>query len=474
MWDHAAGLALLASVYTLCQAHSLEGLEQLYSENVDARLWRTALRGAPQVGGRGWPSYTYGAHNNTPILPDDPDHVPGTYANTSASGWTAGFFPNSLWQLYDRKKNLLPNRPPFPQEPSLEDWLATTQAWTSPLDTNRNLTATHDLGFLAQPFESALRLAPSTNSTLLPILADMSNNLAARFVAGPGVIRSWDNDNSSVSQTASHADSVLVIIDNMMNLGLLARSAASYTHNASHLALARSHADITMRAHVRPDGSTFHVCDFSATTGALYLCRTAQGLSDTSTWARGQAWAIYGFAEMFAATGDEAYLRTATRCAEWFIRHLPADGTPFWDFSDDPAPGITPRDSSAAMIAANGMLLVQDGLDTLRPLEACVGRNFRDAAVALLRATTRLALAREVSFAGLARGGADRALGACTGLATPAGAAVSRGFEAVLMHATANRHPGAGRERSFDHGLVYGDAYFIEAGNRLLQWRQRA
>lgn len=216
--------------------------------------------------------------------------------------------------------------------------------WTDPLITNKDLTSTHDLGFLAKPFESALQI--DNDEKWLPVLHNMSLNLANRFVPEAGVIRSWDSNNESSSSFASHEDSVLVIIDNMMNLALLSRSAAEYTHNQTHLDIAFSHANRTRDNHVRADGSTYHVCDYSGTTGEVYFCRTAQGLADDSTWARGQAWAIYGFTEFYSLTNDPSYLETAMRAADFFITHLPRDGLPFWDFDAPYEANETPRDRS--------------------------------------------------------------------------------------------------------------------------------
>lgn len=183
-------------------------LAPILGENIFARLWRTALTGPPSLGDtHGWPHFTQGAYNNTP----QEDVVPGTYVNTAASGWTSGFFPDALWQAY-RRRTSLTHRTPFPGEPAAEEWLAMAEAWTEPLITNINLTNTHDLGFLAKPFESAMQI--QDNDKYLPVLQNMSLSLGARFEPGAGIIRSWDC--GSGSQSCSHEDSVLVIIDNMM------------------------------------------------------------------------------------------------------------------------------------------------------------------------------------------------------------------------------------------------------------------
>lgn len=434
-------------------------LAPLTAENVYARLWRTATTGPPTLGDtHGWPHYTQGAYNNTPQEGMDP----GTYVNTPAAGWTSGFFADSLWQAY-RQRASLTSRKAFENEPSLEEWQSMAEAWTEPLTTNINLTDTHDLGFLAKPFESAMQI--QGNDHYLPVLQNMSLNLAARYEPGAGVIRSWDCANSSTGSWCSHSDSVLVIIDNMMNLALLARSAATYTRNSTLLDIAVSHADKTMEHHVREDGSSFHVCDYSATSGEVYFCRTAQGLADDSTWARGQAWGIYGFAEFYSLTGDRKYLETSMKMADWFIEHLPADGLPFWDFDAAYVPNATPRDSSAATIAASGMILLEDQINKGDGRERHHGHhryNYQTAAWKLLAGSVELALAGEITFA------ENAALGAATYIDTPARTDDSKGFESILMHATSNNNPAAD-PKNFDTGLSYGDFYLIEAANRLLE-----
>lgn len=459
---------MLATFVALCLVEgslaTSKSLAPIFAENVYARLWRTALTGPPTLGDtHGWPHYTQGAYNNTPQR----NVTPGTYASFPAAEWTSGFFPDALWQAY-RRRTSLEHHDAYPDEPSSEEWLAMAEAWTEPLVSNINLTNTHDLGFLAKPFESAMQIQESDH--YLPVLQNMSLNLAARFEPGAGIIRSWDCANSSTGSWCSHEDSVLVIIDNMMNLALLARSASTYTHNSTLLDIAISHADKTMQHHVREDGSSYHVCDYSATTGEVYLCRTAQGLADDSTWARGQAWGIYGFAEFYSLTHDPAYLRTAQRMADWFIEHLPEDGLPFWDFDAEYIPDVTPRDSSAATITASGLFLLQEQLDKVKGKKGSrkghrgnrSRHNYKKAGERLLKASVNLAWAGEITFA------EDAPLGAETFIDTPANTDVSKGFESILLHATSNNNP-AQDPKNFDNGLSYGDFYLVEAGNRLLE-----
>jgi hypothetical protein len=120
-----------------------------------------------------------------------------------------------------------------------------------------------------------------------------------------------------------------------------------------------THALTTLEQHFRPDGSTFHVVDFDPQTGRVLSRQTNQGLADHSTWARGQAWAIYGCTMLWRETGDARFEAQALRSADFFTQHpsLPADGVPLFDF-DAPllAPDALHRDASAGAIAASALL----------------------------------------------------------------------------------------------------------------------
>lgn len=88
---------LTAAIFCRPTSGNVGEIRALYDENIYARIWRNALTGPPSIHSEdGWPQYTQGAHHNTP--PSDTDPV--VYVSTAADGWTAGFFPDMLWQLY--------------------------------------------------------------------------------------------------------------------------------------------------------------------------------------------------------------------------------------------------------------------------------------------------------------------------------------------------------------------------------------
>jgi hypothetical protein len=73
-------------------------------------------------------------------------------------------------------------------------------------------------------------------------------------------------------------------------------------------------------------------------------------------WARGQAWALYGYTMCYRETKDRSFLRQAEQIEGFIFNHpnLPEDLIPYWDFN---APGIPnePRDASAAAVMASAL-----------------------------------------------------------------------------------------------------------------------
>ena len=193
-------------------------------------------------------------------------------------------------------------------------------------------------------------------------------------------------------------------------------------------AIAVRHAEQTMRNHVRPDGSTYHVVSYDMSTGAVLARVTHPGAGDSTAWARGQAWAIYGFTMVHRYTNDRRFLETAERAADYFIAHLPEDVVPYWDFQ---APGIPdePRDASAAAIAASGLI------ELGQVVGGAHGQEY-------LRQAGRL-LAAVSSADYLDTTSAHRGL---------------------LRHATGNKPS----RSEIDVSLIYGDYYYIEAVRRWL------
>ena len=244
------------------------------------------------------------------------------------NSWTSGFFPGTLWLIYQ-----------YSGDPEFES-LARQQ--TAKLSGIVDMKTHHDIGFQVNcSFGNGYRL--TGDESYRPVMEAAALKLSRRFTPTVGCIRSWD---------PSEKWNYPVIIDNMMNLELLLE-VSRMTGDSTLARIACTHADNTLKNHFRPDGSSFHVVTYDEATGAVLSKRTHQGYSDESAWSRGQAWGLYGYTMMFRYTGNPAYLQQARKVAEFIIPMLPEDGVPEWDFN---APKPAMRDSSAGAIIASALV----------------------------------------------------------------------------------------------------------------------
>ena len=245
--------------------------------------------------------------------------------------WTSGHFPGSLWYLYEATgDNFFKDR---------------ATAWTETLAPNSKVSDNHDVGFIMYcSFGNARRLLKTDKYDGL--LLETAASLSKRFNPDLGLIRSWGD--------IEEKKNFLVIPDNMMNLELLEAASKMPGVEARFDKIARSHATKTMAHHFRADGGTYHVLDYDQETLRVKGVMRGQGASCETAWARGQAWAIYGYTMMYRETKDPAYLAFAQKVSDFAIDHpnMPEDGVPYWDFG---APGEE-RDSSAAAVMASGLL----------------------------------------------------------------------------------------------------------------------
>ncbi len=244
--------------------------------------------------------------------------------------WTSGFYAGNLWYTYELTND--------------EFWKQKAIEFTAPIENEKNDKTTHDLGFkLYCSFGNGYRL--SSNPAYREILLQSARTLCTRYNPIVGSMRSWDHSTDKWAFP--------VIIDNMMNLDLLFW-AFKQTQDSLFYNVAINHANTTMKNHFREDYSSYHVIDYDAKTGKVTKKNTHQGYSHESAWARGQAWALYGFSMCYRETGNKVYLKQAEKIAEFLLNHpnLPKDLIPYWDFN---APNIpnAPRDVSAATIMAS-------------------------------------------------------------------------------------------------------------------------
>lgn len=256
----------------------------------------------------------------------------GTYRDLPSSWWCSGFFPGSLWYLYEKTKDV--------------KWEKSARLWTAAVEKEQYNKGTHDLGFMMfDSFGNELRLTKDPHAK--KVLIQSAKSLASRFDPKVGLIKSWNSFKGGFTYP--------VIIDNMMNLELLFWASRETGDQTFH-DIAITHADNTIKNHFRSDYSSYHVICYDE-NGKVLVKKQHQGYQDESTWSRGHAWAIYGYVTMYRETKDKKYLDFAQKITDFYLNHpnLPADKIPYWDFSAPKIPNEE-RDASAGAITASALL----------------------------------------------------------------------------------------------------------------------
>jgi unsaturated chondroitin disaccharide hydrolase len=332
-----------------------------------------------------------------------PVHTEGGRWHVSPDGWapewTGGFLAGLLCILARRSDD------PW--------WLHQAKSYCRLIEPRKADGGTHDLGFLFWPAWQH-RYLESGDPAAAAVVTEAGRTMAGRFQPQGRYLSTW-------------VDPCSTFIDVMMNVNVIFH-AASEAGDESLAEIALAHCMTTRRHLVRGDGSVAHEAWFDPETGEHLRSATHQGWRSDSSWARGQAWAIYGFATAYELSGDDRMLDTARRCADFYIGMTPAHGIPPNDW-EEPDPE-RPFESSAAAAAAAGMLRLSE----LEP--GAAARSYRAYAETIV-----------------------------TSLCTPTFLAIDTpGWEGILLHAVYHRD----RKLGVDESVMWGDYYFVEALDRLL------
>lgn len=247
--------------------------------------------------------------------------------------WTGGFWPGILWYDYEATQN--------------DTIRELAEKYTESLKLFSEIPAyDHDLGFLVFcSYGNGYRL--THNPTYRDVIIATADSLATLYNPKVGTILSWPRN---VEMLGGHN----TIMDNMINLEMLFWAARN-GGDRRLFDVAVSHADKTMENQFRPDYTSYHVAVYDTLTGNCIKKCTHQGYADESMWARGQAWAIYGYTVVFRETGDPKYLEFAEKLVDVYLKNLPEDYVPYWDFNAPDIPNA-PRDASAACVVASALL----------------------------------------------------------------------------------------------------------------------
>ena len=246
--------------------------------------------------------------------------------------WVSGFFPGVLWLLYENAGN--------------QQLRQLAVMYTDRVEPAKRVTNTHDLGFMLYcSFGQGYRL--TGNRHYLDVIKEGTQSLLTRWNDRLGVIKSWESGPKWQYP---------VIIDNMMNLEMLCFMTRE-TGDRRYERIAERHANTTMKNHFREDYSTYHVVSYDTITGQPHAKNTHQGYADGSSWARGQAWGLYGYTMMYRETLNPRYLHQAQQIGKFLMNHprLPEDKVPYWDYDAPDIPNAK-RDASAAAIMASALI----------------------------------------------------------------------------------------------------------------------
>lgn len=331
--------------------------------------------------------------------------------------WTNGFWGGMMWQLYHATEDPIFRSIAEETEEKLDRVLM------------KSFYMDHDSGFRWLLTAVAdYKLTGNVESRNRAILA--ADNLAGRFNPVGKFLRAWNNFDEK-DRTG------WTIIDCMMNLPLL-YWAYQEIGDPRYLQIAMMHADTAQKYSVREDGSVNHIVEINPSTGEYIRSYGGQGYKEGSSWTRGQAWALYGFAISYIHTQNRSYLNTAKKVANYFIANIPDNGLIPVDFRQ-PA-DCHWQDSSAAAIAACGLLEISRLLERDSEVEAADSRIYRKSAYKLLMALCENSVNWDDNC--------DNLLEKCSSLYDE------------------SRH---------EYPLIYGDYYFIEAiwkltGKELFVW----
>jgi unsaturated chondroitin disaccharide hydrolase len=326
--------------------------------------------------------------------------------------WTNGFWGGMMWLMYHETGNEKYKEIAAISEEKLDKCF------------NEFYGLHHDVGFMWLP-TSVANYKVTKNPESRKRALHAANLLAGRFNLTGGFIRAWNDIDGE--DTRGWA-----IIDCMLNIPLL-YWASEETGEPRYKQIALKHADTSMTAFVREDGSVNHIVEFNPEEGGVVTTYGGQGYAKGSSWTRGQSWALYGYMMSYIHTEKEEYLNTAKRVAHYFMANIPENGIIPIDFRQPKEPAY--EDSTAAAIAACGLI----------EIAKVVGEHEKDvymsAALKLLKTLDE----RRSNW--------------------------SEDYDCILINCSGAYH----NEDDRHSAIIYGDYYFIEAvfklkGNDLYLW----
>ncbi|MFM1524902.1 MULTISPECIES: glycoside hydrolase family 88 protein [Helcococcus] len=247
--------------------------------------------------------------------------------------WTNGFWTGVLWMLYEYSKD------ETIKEIAHKNVLSFLDRVNKRIELDH-----HDLGFLYTPSCMA-EYRINKNEEALEASIKAADKLIERYQEKGQFIQAWGE--------LGKKDNYRLIIDCLLNIQLLF-FASEKTGDEKYYDIAKKHFYSSVNNVIRDDASTFHTFYFDPETGQPLKGVTRQGFSDDSSWARGQAWGIYGSSLSYRKLKDEKIFNVFKAVTNYFLNRLPEDNVSYWDLIFSDGSGHS-RDSSATAIAVCGI-----------------------------------------------------------------------------------------------------------------------
>lgn len=263
------------------------------------------------------------------------------YAPEHPEWWTNGFWGGIMWLMYKETNNEEFRKTAERSEILLDEALKDFKCLH------------HDVGFMWHLTSGANYRITGNNASLNRNLFAASS-LFSRYNADGEFIRAWNDDNAENWS----------IIDCLMNIPIL-YWASNEIGDRRFAKIAMKHADMSLKQHIRPDGSVNHIVEHNPEKCEMLKAYAGQGYSETSCWTRGLAWAIYGMILSYIHTNKHAYLDAAIKTSDYYIEKCAEyNFIPPIDFDAPKSPKYI--DTTAGVCTACGLIelskYVEEGL----------------------------------------------------------------------------------------------------------------
>lgn len=229
--------------------------------------------------------------------------------------WTSGYFAGNLWLLYSATNK--------------EKWKKKAEKFTNNLSEIQHWSGSLDVGIIINSsYGSAYDL--TRKEEYGQVIVNGAKSICKRYNGKTESLKSWTYKQSVDGDKEWYFP---VNIKSMMDLELLFR-ASEISGDSIYKKIAIRHALSVIRNHYRTDGSCFQIVDYEIDSGIVVDKNNYQGNNEYSSWARGQAWGLYGLVMCYKYTGENIFMNQIEKVVSYVIvqNQKHSDSIPYWDY----------------------------------------------------------------------------------------------------------------------------------------------